>query len=166
VAGCGLAGTVHFAVGETHLGGSIEEGGVELVFVGVEVEEELEHFVMHPVGARGLAVDFVDHANGLEASFERLAEHPAGLGLRTTDGIGEQEHAVHHLHDTLHFGAEVGVAGRVHDVNRISNAVSRVEPFHGEILRLDGDAFFAFKVHGVHGALFNLLVFAIGAALF
>ena len=160
-----LAWAIDLAVGEAVFGGGVEEGGVELIFVGIEVEEELEHLVVHPVWARGVAVDLVDHTDGLEAGVEGLAKHPAGLRLWATDGVGEEEDAVDHLHHALDLGAEVGVAGGVDDIDGVSDAVLRVLPLDGGVLRLDGDAFLALKIHGVHRALFDGLVLAEGATL-
>src|SRR6185437_12780381 len=57
------------------------------------------------------------------------------------------------------LAAEVGVAGRVDDVD------PRALPDDRGRLREDGDATLAFEVVGVHGALGDLLVVAEGAAL-
>ena len=40
-----------------------------------------------------------------------------------------------------------------------------VAPVDGRVLRLDGDALLLFEVHGVHGALLDLLVGAVDSAL-
>ena len=160
-----FARAIDFAVSEAHLCRCVKEGGVELIFVSFEIEEEFEHLVVHPVWARRIAVDFVDHTDRLQALIECLAEHPTSLSLWAANGIGQQKHAIDHFHHTFHLGAEVGVTWGVHDVNSVFFLVLRVDPLHGEILRLNGDALFTLKVHRVHGAFFNFLILAVSATL-
>ena len=150
-----VAGMVHeIAVA----GGAIDEGGVELFLVGVEVEEEFEHLVVDFFRSGERAVDLVDDDDRLEAFLHRLAEHEAGLSLRAAGCVDDEEDAIDHFHDAFHFGAEVGVARGVDDVDGVTF------PENGGVFRLDGDALFAFEVHGVHGALGGGLVFTVGAA--
>ena len=104
------------------------------------------------------AVDLVDDDDRLEAFVQRLAQHEAGLRLRAAGGIDHEQHAIDHFHDAFDLGAEVGVAGGIDDVDGVAF------PVDGGVLGLDGDAFFAFEVHGVHGALGGGLVVAVGAA--
>ncbi len=73
--------------------------------------------------------------------------------------IDDEEHAIDHLHDALDLAAEIGVAGRVDDVDVI------VVPAKGRVLRPDGDALFALEIHRIHDALLHLLVGAKGAGL-
>ncbi len=139
-------------------GGAVTERRVELLFVGVEIEKEFEDLVvdLHRRGER--AVDLVDDDDGLEAFLHRLAEHEAGLRLRSAGGIDDEEHAIDHFHHALHLGTEVGVARGIDDVDGVAF------PENGGVLRLDGDALLAFEIHGIHGALGGGLVFAVGAA--
>ena len=48
---------------------------------------------------------------------ERLAEDELGLGHRPLEGVDQHEGAVGHLERPLDLAAEVGVAGRVDDVD-------------------------------------------------
>src|SRR5262249_33180635 len=63
------------------------------------------------------------------------------------------------VEDAFDLAAEIGVAGRVGDVD------ARVLPLHGSGLGQNGDAALALQVIGVHGALGDLLVFTEGAGL-
>ena len=63
------------------------------------------------------AVDLVDDDDRLEAVLERLAQHEPRLRQRPFGGVDEQEHAVGHAQDALDLAAEVGVAGRVDQVD-------------------------------------------------
>ena len=159
-------GAVHrgFALGAVHeiavAGGTVHKGSFELILCGVQVEQQLQHLVMHlhSVGMR--AVNLVDDHDGQQPFLQSFAQHKAGLSLRAFVGIHHQNHAVHHLHHAFHLGAEVGVAGGVHDIDGV------VIPVNGGVLGLDGDALLALQVHGVHGALLHLLVLTVGAAGF
>ena len=72
------------------------------------------------------------------------------LRLRAVVRIDHEQHAVDHLHDALHFAAEIGVAGSVDDVDVV------VVPVEGGVLRADGDALFPLEIHRVHDALLGL----------
>src|SRR6185437_11596772 len=60
----------------------------------------------------------------------------------------------------LHLAAEIGVAGRIHDID------AHVPPLDAGALGEDGDAPLALQVVGIHGALVHVLVLAHGASLF
>src|ERR687883_8224 len=80
------------------------------------------------------AVDLVDDQDRLEADLERLAQHESGLGHRAIDGVDQQQAAVGHVEHPLDLAGEVGVAGRVDDVQ-----LDAAEP-NGGVLGQDGDA--------------------------
>ena len=54
---------------------------------------------------------------GSQAELQRLAEHELGLRHGAFGGVDQQHHAVDHRQDALDLAAEVGVAGRVDDVD-------------------------------------------------
>ena len=80
---------------------------------------------------------------GCRPDGERLAEHEARLRQRPLGGVDEQERAVGHLQDALDLAAEVGVAGRVDEVDL------DVADADGDVLGQDGDAALALQVVGV-----------------
>ena len=73
--------------------------------------------------------------------------------------IHEQEDTVDHLHNPLHLATEVGVPGRIHDVDEDSPSV------HGRVLRADRDPLFSLQVHGVHDPFIDTLIIAESSAL-
>ena len=102
---------------------AVDDREVELVDVGVEVEEQLLD-VVDDLGDAGVGpVDLVDDEDHRQLRLERLAQHEAGLGQRPLGGVDEQQHAVDHRQRPLDLAAEVGVAGRVDDVDRSTSAV-------------------------------------------
>ena len=54
---------------------------------------------------------------GPQAALERLAQHEARLRHRPFGGVDQQQAAVGHLQHALDLAAEVGVAGRVDEVD-------------------------------------------------
>ena len=137
----------------------VEHGEVEHVLVGVEVDEEVVDLVEDFLRARVGAVDLVDDDDRGELGFEGLREHVAGLRQRAFGGVDEEHDAVDHLERALDFAAEVGVAGRVDDVDLVVVVVER------GVLGEDGDAALALEVVGVHDALGDGFVGAEGAGL-
>ena len=96
---------------------AVHDREVDLVLVGVEVEEQLLHLVHHLGDAGVGAVDLVDHDHHRQPGLERLAQHEAGLGERALARVDEEEHAVDHGEAPLDLAAEVGVARGVDDVD-------------------------------------------------
>src|SRR5437867_449796 len=132
----------------------VEDGELKLVLGRVEVDEEVVHLVEDLGRPRVAAVDLVDDDDGREFGLEGLLQHEPGLGQRPLGGVHEEEHAVHERERPLDLRAEVGVAGRVHDVD--VDAPIR----DGRVLGHDRDALLALEVDRVHDALGDRLVLA------
>jgi hypothetical protein len=90
---------------------------------------------------------------------ERLAGHELGLRHRAFRAVDQQHHAVDHAQDPLHLAAEIGVAGRIDDVD------ARAFPLDRGRLRQNGDAALLFEIVGIHRALFDALVLTERAGL-
>ena len=134
-------------------------GKVELIVVGVQRGEQVEHFVVHFVRARVRTIDLVDDDDGAKPARQRFHGHEFGLRHGAFGGVHQHDHAVDHRHDALDLAAEIGVAGRVDDVD--ANALPHDRGAFGE----NGDPAFAFEVVGVHRAFGHLLVGAERAGL-
>ena len=121
---------------------------------GVEAEHQVEnHFVYLFGGAVGL-VYLIDDYQGIEAEFEGLVHHEAGLRHGAFEGIDEQQYAVGHIEYPFHFATEVGVAGGVDDVDLGALVLD------GDVLGEDRDAAFPFLVVAVHDQFAGVLVIA------
>src|SRR5208282_2856172 len=141
------------------LGIGIEDGEVELLFLGVEIDKEVVNFVENFLRAGVGTVDLVDDENRLQVRLERLAEHVASLRQRAFAGIYQQHDSVDHLEGAFDFAAKIGVAGRVHDIDFYAGIK------HSRILGKNSDAALAFQIVRVHDALGHGLVVAEGATL-
>ena len=91
-------------------GVAVDDRELDLLLVGVEVQEELVDLVDDLFRAGVRPVDLVDDEHDGQASFERLAQHEARLGQRALARVDEEEHAVDHGERSLDLAAEVGVA--------------------------------------------------------
>ena len=141
------------------LGVAVDDRELDLRLVGVEVEEQLVDLV-DDLGDAGVGpVDLVDHEDHRQPRLERLAQHEAGLRQRALGGVDEQQDAVDHRQPALDLAAEVGVPGRVDDVELDVAVVDR------RVLGEDRDALLALEVHRVHDAIGDVLVGAEGAGL-
>ncbi len=83
---------------------------------------------------------------------QRLREHIAGLRQRTLGRVDEEHDAVDHRERPLDLATEVGVAGRVDEVDL------RASPRHRRGLGQDRDAALALLVVRVHDAIDQSLV--------
>ena len=149
--------------GVTGAAAGVKRREIELLVARVEVEEKLENLVEHFGGACVGAVDLVDDDDGLKAQRERLAGDELGLRHRPFGGVDEQDHAVDHRQDALDLGAEIGVAGRVDDIDVGCRSVMR--PFDRRAFGEDRDSTLFFEVVRIHRPLFDALVVAEGAGL-
>ena len=141
------------------LGRAIEDREVELFLARIERREQIENLV-GDLGGPGVGpVDLVDDDDGLEAHLERLGDHELGLRQRPLGGVDQHQSAVHHVEDALDLAAEIGVAGRIDDID------AGVLPEDRGDLRQDGDATLALEVAGIERALGDALVVAERARL-
>ena len=97
--------------------GGVDGREVERGVVGVQLDEQVEDGVEHVGGAGVGPVDLVDDDDGPQAALERLAQHEARLRQTPSAASTSSKAAVGHLEDALDLAAEVGVAGRVDDVD-------------------------------------------------
>ena len=130
-----------------------------LLVRGTEVEEQVERLIQHVHRARVRTIDLVDDHDRAVAAPERLAQHEFRLRHRPIDRVDEKKHAVDHVHDPFDLAAEIGVAGRVDDVDLRPAIHDR------GVLRHDRDAALALERVRVHDALGHLLVVTEDVAL-
>ncbi len=123
-----------------------------MFFIGALVDEEIEGLVHHFLGAGGGAVDLVDHDDGFMAFFQCLAQYKTSLRHGAFHCIHQEEHAINHVHDAFHFTTEIGMAGRIDDID--GDAVV----LDAGILGKDGDATLSLQVIGIEHAFGKLLV--------
>ncbi len=125
----------------------------------VERGEQVEHFVDDFARPRVVLVDLVDADDRPEPDLQSLADHELGLRHRALGGVDQHDRAVDHREDALDLAAEVGVAGRVDDVDAM------LLPHHRGRFGQNGDAALFFEVVGIHHALGDALVLSEGAGL-
>ena len=125
-----------------------------MVFVCIQTGKQIKHLVQHFVRPRVRLVDLVDDDNRPEADFQSLGEHEFGLRHRAFGGIDQKDGTIHHIQNTFHFAAKIGVAGRIHNID------TRILPVQRCDLGKNGNAALALQIVGVHGAFVNLRVVA------
>ncbi len=112
-----------------------------------------------------LPVDLIDDNDRLEIQLERFFQDKLCPGKGSFSSINEKQYAVDHLESSFYFTGEVGVPGRVDDVDFEGLTACRVLIEHCGILREDGDAALALELVRVHDAFDDFLVLAEGASL-
>ncbi len=141
------------------LGGAVENRKIELLFGRIERGEEIEDLV-HDFSDAGIGlVDLVDRDDRLQADLQRLADHEFGLRHRPFRGIDEDDGAIDHGENALHLAAEIGMAGRIDDIDAALLPGDRGRLGH------DGDAALLFEIVRIHDALGDALIFTKGAGL-
>ena len=152
-------GTSRRGAGGAGAAAGVEHRELDLLFGRVEIDEQVVDLVQHFLRSRVGAIDLVDDHDRRQAALEGLAQHEAGLRQRALRRVDQQDDAIGHRQHALDFPAEVGVAGRVHDVDQ------GVAVMDGGVLGQDGDAALALELVAVHGAFGDALVGAKYSAL-
>ena len=129
------------------------------MLVRAEVHEQLVDLVEDLGGAGVGPVDLVQGDDDRQMPRHRLLEDVAGLRQRALGGVDEEQHGVDHQQAPLDLAAEVGVTGRVDDVQADALVVD------GRLLGEDRDPLLALQVHRVHDAVDDGLVRAERAGL-
>ena len=129
------------------------------MLVGAKVHEQLVDRVEDLARTRVVAVDLVQGDHDRQATRHRLLQHVAGLRQRALGGIDEEEHRIDHEQRPLDLATEVGVTGRVDDVQPDVGVVDR------RLLGEDRDALLALQVARVHDPIHERLVGAERAGL-
>src|SRR5689334_20539165 len=150
-----------FQIGAGYLGRSrcstglrvgVENGKSKLIFLGIEVDEEIVDFVEYLLCARVWPIDLVDHQHWRKPSFQSFAENIAGLRKRSFTSVSKQHHSIDHLERTLNLAAEVAVTGSVDNVDLHIAIEDR------RVLGKDSNTAFAFQFVRVHHSFSNNLV--------
>ena len=132
---------------------------VQLLIRRLQADEQVEHLVEHFLRPGILTVDLVDDDDGPEAQCQRFAGDELGLRHRAFCGIDEQDHAIDHRQNALHFATEIGVAGSIDNVD--AGAV----PLNRRAFGQNRDAALFFEVVRIHRPLGNALIVTEGARL-
>src|SRR6266699_7096743 len=128
---------LQFTHGKTIPGAGVDDRKIELLIARFQFDEEIKHQVERFARFRVLSVDLVNDDDGLETILQRLAQNETSLRLRTIVSVHYQQNAIDHFHDPFNFTAEVGVTGRVYDVDTITVPLKR------RVLRPNGDPLLA-----------------------
>ena len=155
-----VLGTVRFGVHPAIAARAVKNREIKLFVACVHIGEQVKDLVDHFIGARIVAVNLVDSDNRLETNLEGLADHKLCLWHRAFGGINQKHCAIDHGKDTFHFAAEIGVAGRVNDID------TSTFPLNGGCLGEDRDTTLFFQIVGIHHAFFGALIVTEGGRLF
>ena len=130
---------------QTRLGGDRDRFG------GVDADHILD-LLLHAVRLGRGQVDLVEHRHDFEAAIDRQIDIGERLRFHALAGVHHQQRAFAGGEAARHLIAEVDMARRVHEIQRVGLAVlGLVFEAHG--LRLDGDAALALDVHRVQHLL-------------
>ena len=116
-------------------------------FGGVETDESFNLFA-DAFGVSGGQIDLVDDGDDLEILIERKVGVGEGLGFDALRSIDDEEGTFAGLERAGDFVGEVYVTRGINEIELVNFSIfCRVEEANG--MGFDGDAAFAFEVHGV-----------------
>src|SRR5437899_3141813 len=143
---------IQFAHGKTIPGAGVDDRKIELLIARFQFDEKIKDQVERFAWFGVLSVDLVNDDDSLETILQRLAQNESSLRLRTVVGVYHQQNAIDHLHDPFDFATEIGVTGRVYDIDTITVPLKR------RVLRPNGNALLALEIHRVHHPLLDFLI--------
>jgi len=130
----------------------VDDRGAELIGIAGQLEQQVMGR-LDGLGRPGVhPIDLVDDDDRHQAELERLAQHHPGLRHGAFEGVDEQEAALRHAQNALDLATEVGVPGRIDDVDLDAVVPNR------RVLGKDGDPLLSLEHVGIHDQLTHLLV--------
>ena len=142
-----LSTALNIRGGRPGLGVRVKDRELQLIFLGVEVDEQIVNFVEHFLRPGIGAVDLVDDNNGRQLGLQGFSEYVASLRQRAFAGIHQQHDAVDHLERAFDFAAKVAVARRVDNIDLDARVKDR------GVLGENCDAALALQFVRVHDAV-------------
>ncbi len=120
-----LAGNIQIGRGPTLTGGSVNDGKIQRLIIGVKLHQQIEYFINHIMRPGIGTIHLIDHHHRTQFILQSLIQHKPRLRHRPIERIHQQQHPIGHFQYPLHLAAKIGVAGRVNDVDFIFNALRR-----------------------------------------
>ena len=135
-------------------GRSVHHGEIELLVRSTQFDHQIENLVNRTIRVGIGTVDLVDHHDDAKTLLERMRKNEARLRLGPLVGIDDKQGAVRHVQDALNLSTEIGMAGRIDDVDL------NVLVVDGDILGKNGDTALALLVIRVKNTLLHFLIIA------
>ncbi len=136
---------IHIQGSNSRFGGGEDEGAVQLLFTGIQIDKQFQHFINNFPWPRLRAVDFIDAYDNGKLQFQSLAQNEFCLRHSAFKGVHDENNAVYHFQDALHLAAEIGMARSIDNIDF---------------------GIFINNGSGVHNTFRNFLIFTENAALF
>jgi len=130
-------------------GRGIKNGKIERIIVGVKGNKQIEDLIKDIVRTCVRTVHLVNYHDGLKFAGQGLGENKSRLRHRPIESVHQQQHSISHFQHTLHLSAEVGMAGRIHDVD-FELLTIRGCVFDSAVFAEDGNASLPLKRVRVH----------------
>ncbi len=149
----------HLVLGKAGLGGSEQEGAVQLLIGSIEIHHELQHLIHNLFGSGLGLVDLIDDHENRQTQVQGTLQHETCLGHRTLEGIYQKNRTVYHLQNTLYLTAEIRMARGIYDID-LDALVA-----HCSVLGQNGNASLPLNGVGVHDTDPHLLIVTESAGL-
>ena len=140
------------ALGDPVFADRIDVREVGLLVGRPEVAEQIEHFVEGFVGTRVASIDLVDDRDDGQVELDALRQNEPCLGKGALGCIHQEQRAVGHAQRPLDLTTEVGVSGRVDEIDLV------VFPANRCVLRQNRDAALTLEVVRIEHALAHGLI--------
>ncbi len=155
-----LSPGIHIQGSNPCFGRSEDERAVQLLFTGIQIDKQFQHFINNFPWPCLRAVDFIDAYDNGKLQFQSLAQNEFCLRHSAFKGVHDENNAVYHFQDALHLAAEIGMA------RSIDNIDFGIFINNGSVFGQNGNPPFPFDIVGVHNTFRNFLIFTENAALF
>jgi hypothetical protein len=126
---------------------------VKLLFGSLQVEEKLKHMLVNFIRTAVGLIDLIDNHDWFKTEVKGFLQNEACLRHRSLECIYQENNAVSHIEYALYLATEIGVTGRIDNVNL------RVFIADGYVLGKNSNASLALQVIIIEDKITCFLVF-------
>ena len=127
-----------------------------------QAEQQVRGFTHDFFNTGVRAISLIHAQDNRQFSFQRLAQHEAGLWQRTFGSVDKEHNTVHHGDTALDLTTEIGVARGVDDVQGDAFRMpvlggQRTGVLHSGVLGENGNALLTLQIVGIHHTIRDFL---------
>ena len=139
-----VVGITRIVADDTASGDTIEDREIQLIIIGIEIQEKIIDLIDNFVDSGILLIDLVDQKNRSQTCLKRLLEDETGLRHRAFRRVDQQNDRIDRFDDTFDFTGEICVSRCIYNIDLVVLIDDRA------VFGIDRDASFSLQIVGIH----------------
>ena len=154
-----IAFLIHGQLGNTVTGGSQNNRELQLIFICIQFNEQVQNFINNLINTLVRTVNLVDDNNRFQVLLQCFTQYVFGLRHRAFISINQQQYAINHGQYALYLAAKISMARGVKDVDFYAFM------HNCSIFGKDCDTTLTLQSIGVHNAVLYMFISTENTAL-